>query len=186
MIKNNTKPSALKPTVIIEGKFIRFARLGSWEYVERNNCCGIVIIVPITDEGQVILIEQYRIPVGKNVIEFPAGLVNDIDPKKKESILSAARRELIEETGYRAGKMTKIMDGPVSSGFTSDIATILMATGLHKVASGGGDPTESIAVHAVAYKKVDTWLSQKQKKGCLVDPKIYAGLYWLKKYNGLN
>ena len=88
--------------VIKEGKFIRFVRRGEWEYFERNNCSAIVIIVAMTRQRKVLFVEQYRPPVGKKVIEFPAGLVNDRGLEKKESILRAARRELFEETGYRA------------------------------------------------------------------------------------
>ena len=75
------------------------------------------------------------------------------------------------------------MDGPVSSGCTADIVSIMRATQIRKVGKGGGDETESIRVHKVPLAKVDRWLTRKQQKGVLVDPKIYAGLYWLKKYN---
>ena len=171
-------------TTLKEGKFIRFMKRYDWEYVERNNCTGIVIIIARTEDHKVILTEQYRIPVRKNVIEFPAGLVNDLNSKIREALPAAAKRELLEETGYQARRMVKITEGPVSGGFTSDIVTIFKAQGLKKVASGGGDPTETIVVHEVDINKIDSWLNQKRKKGCLVDPKIYAGLYFLKKYNG--
>lgn len=185
MIKKNPQmASAEKSIVLCEGKYIRLVRRGSWEYAQRNNCCGIVIILAMTDDRKVILTEQYRVPVEKNVIEFPAGLVNDINPAKNESILTAAKRELEEETGYRAGKMVKVAVGPVSSGFSPDLVTVVRALNIQKVGPGGGDGTEFIRVHEVPLAKVDAWLAGKQKKGCLVDPKIYAGLYWLKKYNG--
>lgn len=185
MIKKNLQVAPTEnPVVLCEGKFIRLVKHGWWEYAQRNNCCGIVIILAMTRDKKVILIEQYRIPVARNVIEFPAGLVGDINPKKKESILTSAKREFKEETGYQAGKMVRITEGPVSAGFSPDIVTILLARDIRKIARGGGDGTEFIKVHEVPFAKVDAWLDQKRKKGCLVDPKIYAGLYWLKKYNG--
>ena len=176
-----------KCVILHEGQFIRFVREGKWEYVKRNNCSGLVIIIAMTDEGKVIFVEQFRPPVGKMVIEFPAGLVNDRTPFKvslgKEGILEAAKRELLEETGYTAKRITKILEGPVAGGMCSDLATIVKAEGLKKVAVGGGDPTEKIIIHEVPLGKVKTWLKTMTAKGKLVEPKIYAGLYFLHQYN---
>lgn len=172
-----------KIEVLKEGRFIRFMRRGDWEYVQRNNCTGIVIILALTDDNKLVLVEQYRAPVDKNVIEFPAGLVNDGKTIKPESLAQASRRELVEETGYSARRMVEFLSGPTSGGSSADIVTFFLATGLTKVGQGGGDMTESIQIHTVAVNKVEAWLEKKRQKGCLVDPKIYAGLYWLGKYN---
>jgi len=169
--------------VIHEGEFLRFIKHGFWEYVERSNCSAIVIIVPTTNDKHVILVDQYRVPVGKRVIEFPAGLVNDHGAKKKESLNTAAKRELLEETGYKATRLVKILEGPVSSGSCSDIVTVLHAHNVKKVTSGGGDHLESIVVHKVAMKEIDQWLDKMRRKGYLIEPKIYTGLYYLKSYN---
>ena len=173
-----------RPTILKQGNFMRFLRQGRWEYVERRNCTGIVIILAMTNDNKLILIEQLRIPVAKRVIEFPAGLVNDCNLKRKESLATAAQRELLEETGYRAQQMSKIMSGPTSAGSSADIVTILKADGIRKIHEGGGDHTEDITVHEVPLAEIEAWLTLKQKHGYLVDPKIYAGLYFLKKYNG--
>ena len=175
-----------KKTILFDGRFIRFIKTSQWEYVERNNCTGIVIIVPLTNDQKVIFVEQFRPPVNKNVIEFPAGLVNDGAREKKESILKAAQRELLEETGYQAKKMKELLDGPVSSGLTSDLVTMVMATDLKKVGEGEGDGTENITVHEVPLRKVEQWLKGKKRKGYLIEPKIYAGLYFLWKYNKIS
>ena len=166
--------------IIHEGKFLRFVRRGEWEYVERNNCSAIVIIVAMTDEKRVLFVEQYRPPVERRAIEFPAGLVNDRGQRRPESILTAARRELLEETGYKAGKMTKLLDGPVSSGSSSDMVTILHAQNLEKVSRGGGDEFESIIVHEVPLDETDRWLAKMRRKKYLIEPKIYTGLYFLR------
>ena len=172
-----------KQKIIHDGKFLRLCRKGQWEFVQRNNCSGIVIIAAITEDDRILFVEQYRPPVGKEVIEFPAGLANDHGKKRKESALSAAKRELLEETGYRAKKWVKILEGPVSSGSSSDLVTLFLAYNAQKVAVGGGDDLESIIVHAVSIKNVDQWLAKMKRKGCLIEPKIYTGLYFLKTYN---
>ncbi len=171
-----------KLDVVSEGKFIRFIKSEEWEYVERSNCTGIVAIIPVTDDKKLVLIEQYRVPVGKKVIEFPAGLVNDKKLSRPEKMITAAKRELLEETGYKAGRIIKIFEGPLSSGITSEMMTFYLATRLKKVSSGGGDMTEDIKVHHVPLAKIDTWLKARRAGGCLVDPKLYGGLYFITKY----
>ena len=172
-----------KKEIIHEGKFLRFVRKGEWEYVERNNCNAIVIIVAMTDEQRVLFVEQYRPPVGKKAIEFPAGLVNDGKSNQTESIIIAAKRELLEETGYKAGRMTKLLEGPVSSGSCSDMVTLVLARDLRKITLGGGDEFESIIVHEVPLDETDRWLARMRRKGRLIEPKIYTGLYFLKTLN---
>ena len=172
-----------KPIIIHDGQYIRFIKHEGWEFVERSNCTGIVIIVPLTKDNEVIFVEQFRPPVKKKVIEFPAGLVNDHNPHKQESMLTAARRELWEETGYHAKTLKKLLEGPVSGGLTSDQVTMVLATDLSKTGSGGGDETEKITIHKIPLEKVESWLRRMQRKGFLIEPKIYAGLYFLSKYN---
>ena len=167
--------------VLKEGQFMRLIRQGGWEYVERTNCTGIVVIIAMTDDKKVILIKQHRPPVECYCIEFPAGLVNDRGHRTKESMATAAKRELFEETGYRAKKMTKILVGPVSPGSSADRMTLFMAEGLTKSGDGGGDHTEDIEVCVVPLAKVELWLRSMEKKNCLVDPKVYTGLYFLRK-----
>jgi len=181
VIKKSLHP---KRVILKEGNFMRLVKKGEWEFVERNNCSGIVIIVAMTDQEKVIFVEQYRPPVDKKVIEFPAGLVNDHGHPKIESFVTAAKRELLEEAGYQAQRIVKLLEGPVSSGSSGDIVTMVLATGLKKVASGGGvDEFESIIVHEVDLKDVDSWLKKMESQGYLVEPKIYTGLYFLKNYN---
>jgi ADP-ribose pyrophosphatase len=103
------------PIILADGKYLRFVRRSGWEYVERRGITGIVGIVAVTDEGKLLLVEQYRTPVNKRVIEIPAGLVGDEAGKEAESLLSAARRELQEETGYYAGNLLPLASGPSSA-----------------------------------------------------------------------
>ncbi|MBP9853644.1 MAG: NUDIX hydrolase [Candidatus Omnitrophica bacterium] len=177
------RKSKANKKILVEGRFLRFVKTADWEYVERINCSDIVIIVAMTEDEKVILVEQYRPPVKKFVIEFPAGLINDQPSRKHESIMAGAKRELLEETGYRAKKMVKITDGPTSGGSSADIVTIFRAYGLEKVGQGGGDETEAIKIHEVPIRNIDRWLQNQGKKGRLIEPKIYTGLYFLKNYN---
>jgi ADP-ribose pyrophosphatase len=168
-------------TTLYEGKYKRLVRQGNWEFTERVNCSGVVVVLALTKDKKVLLIEQRRIPVGKNVIEFPAGLVNDDSNSKNETLEDAARRELLEETGYEAKTIRFCIQGPASQASSADILTIFTARGLRKISPALGDGTESITVHEVPLRQADRWLKNKEKQGCLVDPKIYAGLYLLKK-----
>ncbi|PIQ86594.1 MAG: DNA mismatch repair protein MutT [Candidatus Omnitrophica bacterium CG11_big_fil_rev_8_21_14_0_20_45_26] len=166
---------------LYEGKFKRLVEKDGWEYIERVNCCGIVAMLPVTDDGKVILVEQYRVPLARKTIEFPAGLADGANTNQsEESLEEAANRELIEETGYSAGKMIFVSNGAISGSSSSDVMTVFRATGLKKVGNGGGDQTENITVHEVPLKEIDAWLMQKSKEGFLVDHKVYAGLYVLK------
>ena len=64
-----------KPQIIKEGKYLRLIRQGGWEFSQRANCTGIVVIIAMTDDKKVILTKQFRPPVNRYCIEFPAGLV---------------------------------------------------------------------------------------------------------------
>lgn len=167
-------------TILHKGKFLDLICEDSWEYVKRTNCSGIVVIVPMTKDGKVIFVEQFRRPVEAPVIEWPAGLVNDKGSHTAETMEAAARRELLEETGYAAEHLSLLVGGPVSSGLSSEIITFYQALEVVKKGAGGGDETESIRVHEVPLKEADLWLYEMEKKGFMVDPKVYVGLYFLK------
>lgn len=171
-----------KEVVIYEGEYLRFLKKGEWEYVQRAHQGGrVVIVVALTKENKVILVEQYRVPVKRKVIEFPAGLVNDEDANvSNESLAVAAKRELLEETGYQAGMISKLLEGPVSSGSSADKISMMRAYDLKKIAQGGGDHMECIVVHEVPLKEIDQWLKKMERRGYLIEPKVYTGLYFLK------
>lgn len=164
--------------VLYRGRFLQLKERQGWEWVERVNCTGVVMLVARTPEGKVLLVEQYRIPVGAPVIEFPAGLVGD-GAGHGEDLATAARRELLEETGYEAGVLEFLSEGPPSAGLSPEAITIFLASDLKRVGEGGGDATETILVHEVPEGEVEAWLEAKQREGCRVDPKVYAGLYFL-------
>lgn len=161
------------------GRFLRLVRDRGWEWAERTNARGVVVIVALTDEGNLLLIEQHRPPIGGSVIEFPAGLAGDEHGAENEDLAVAAARELEEETGYRATRMEWLTAGPVSAGMTSEVLTFYRAHGLTRVSSGGGVAGESIILHEVPLVQARSWLAARHAQGVMADPKVYAGLYYL-------
>jgi len=177
--------AAQKPRLMHKGKYLRLVRKGTWEFIERCNCDGIAIIVPVKEDGTLIFVSQPRVPVARHVVEFPAGLIGDLRPRnaRKESMAAAARRELLEETGYRARRIRFLTTGPAASGSSTVLITFFLATGLTRVGPGGGDASENITVFEVPLARADAWLTGMRARGYWVDPKVYTGLYFLKNYN---
>lgn len=163
--------------VIHEGRFLTYSRTAhGWEYVTRSNAKACVAVLAVTEDKQVILVEQFRPPVGCNVIELPAGLAGDIPLQEEEPLVVAAKRELKEETGYVAKNWTPLMDGVSSAGLTDETSTIFYATGLTKMTDGGGVGGENIKVHFVHRSDVGKWCRDRQAEGKKVDFKIFAAL----------
>lgn len=165
--------------VIWEGKHLDLVMRGTWEFVKRKNLTGIVCMVAITDDERIVLVEQYRPPVGSRVIELPAGLVGDLPGQESEPLEAAARRELIEETGYDAGKLEMLFDGVPSAGLCDEHISFFLATGLTKVGPGGGDHHEDIEVHEVPLAGLTDYLDERIGEGVKVDAKIFSPLYLL-------
>ena len=161
------------------GRYLNLLERDGWELVSRSNASGVVKLVAVTPESEIVLVEQHRKPVNARVIELPAGLVGD-HVSLEETVFEAARRELEEETGYAAEHLELLMTCPSSAGMSDEIVTFILATGLERVGPGGGDDSEDIRVHVVPLAEVDRWLLDKQTRGTPLDPKIYAGLYWLR------
>jgi len=162
-----------------EGRFIRIVSRDGWEFADRVNCTGVVLVVALTDDNKIILVEQFRPPVGKNVIELPAGLVGDED--SKEGLIAAAIRELEEETGYRPRRdcdaSLLVSYGPSTPGMASELLAIVGVGNLEKVGPGGGVGRENIVVHEVPRMTLYHWLNAKSRSDeVLVDLKVYSGV----------
>jgi ADP-ribose pyrophosphatase len=185
------------PKVLASGKYLRLVAQGHWEFAERVNATGAVAIVALSDTRQLVLVEQYRIPVRCRVIELPAGLVGDV-PERRASLTGqfpsdessappadpvavelaeAAHRELLEETGYEAAEMRLLGGGPPSAGLSNEVVTFFHARGLRRLSRGGGVDHEQIVVHEPPLADLDAWLKQRSADGLMIDPKIFAGLY---------
>ena len=174
----------LEKETLFTGRFLSLTREGHWEYAGRVNATGAAIIVAVTDANKLLLVEQYRIPCHTRTIELPAGITGDTPEADRESHSEAARRELLEETGYDAARIEPLTTGPASSGLASEIVTLFRASELRKTGKGGGVGHEDIVVHEVPVSEVDAWLEEKARSGVLIDPKIYAGLYFLARVAG--
>ncbi|WP_447526579.1 NUDIX hydrolase [Parasphingorhabdus sp. NYA22] len=157
--------------VMWEGRFITAKREGKWEYVSRSRGITAAVILAI-DAGHVLLVEQYRVPLGKNCIELPAGLVGDHDDNADEDSAIAAIRELEEETGYRAETMENCGEYYSSPGMVSESFSLFKASGLTKVSEGGGVDGENITVHRVALSELSDFIESKRQEGAGIDVKL--------------
>ena len=170
---------------LFNGRWLRLRRRGRWEFAERTNPGGGVIILAVTAAGRLLLVEQWREALGRHAIELPAGLVGDSDGHADERAVDAAARELTEEPGYRAERVDFLMAGPSSSGMSNEIISVVHARGLTRVHAGGGDATEDIRVHEIPLEEVPRWLAARMREGYAVDPKLFAGLYFLEHPDAL-
>lgn len=177
------EPSSLSgaPETLAAGRFVRLLRQGRWEYVDRVGTSGAVVIVAVTDDERLVLIEQYRVPLGSRVIELPAGLVGDDPGSEGEPLRAAAERELLEETGFVADQWWEAASGPPSAGLATEIVTFFVARGL-RPAPRPRVAGEEIEVHLVPLGAIDAWLAEARHAGSAVDPKFLAGLYLLRSH----
>ncbi|MBI4685739.1 MAG: NUDIX hydrolase [Nitrospirae bacterium] len=179
-------PEVIEKNLLWHGNFLKCVSvtyrnssglLRNWEVAERVDCDGVVAIVPVTENGDVLLIRQFRPAVNKYVIEFPAGL-ND----KGEALEDAARRELREETGYLTKELTFLVQGPLSSGLSSEILTVYLAKGLEMADFKQQDETEDIEVLRIPIGDLSGKLSLLEAAGNFIDLKIFGLIELAKKH----
>ena len=165
------------PEVLGEGDWLRLVRRGRWEYAERTHGEGMaVVIVAVTPADELLFVEQYRAALDARVVELPAGLVGDQDAG--DTLEDAARRELVEETGWDPGRVEVFSIGPTTAGMSNERAAIVCASDLRKVGHGGGVDHEAIVVHAVPRTQAAGWLRAMDAGGHAIDLKVWSGL-WL-------
>jgi ADP-ribose pyrophosphatase len=158
-----------EPEIVWSGRFIEAKRLGKWEFVSRTRGIGAAVILAIV-EGEILLVEQHRVPIGARCLELPAGLVGD--GEEAEAAEVAAIRELEEETGYRARRMTDLGRFHASPGMSSEGFTLLRAEGVSLVGEGGGIEGEEIKVHRVPLGEVPAFVAARRAEGVAIDAKL--------------
>lgn len=165
------------PETLFESPWLGLYRIGHWDFVRRPHSDTAVGILAVTPENEIILVEQFRIPLQRRVIELPAGIVGDEPEFAGESIAETAKRELLEETGYRAGEMDLLAISPTSSGMSSEYIHLFQAKSLARETQGGGTHSEDIQVHHIPLSQLHTWLNHRQAEGVAVDFRIFASLW---------
>jgi len=155
--------------VVWAGRFLEMKKRGRWEYVGRVGGVQAAVVLAI-DDGDVILVEQYRVPLGRRCLELPAGLVGD--EEAGESAEASAVRELKEETGYRADRVTSLGAFYASPGMVSECFTLVRAEGLTKVGDGGGTADEDITVHRVPLTGIADFIAERRAAGVAIDVKL--------------
>lgn len=161
-----------KEEIVWQGRFITAKKRGSWEYVGRARNIRAAVILAIDKADQVLLVEQFRVPLGRICIELPAGLIGDHDDSADEGTLVAGARELEEETGYRAGRLELLGDFWSSPGMVSESFALLRAYDLEQVGPGGGTDGENITVHRVPLAGIEAFLSDRRAMGNAIDVKL--------------
>lgn len=157
-------PNDKSPRELAVGRWLRLMARGRWEYVERlkrRGSRGAVAILATTATGEVIIIEQWRAAFDAWVLELPAGLVGDEAGQESESLLAAARRELLEETGYVSETWRELFSGAPSAGLSGEMVTLFRAIDCRMIGAGGGDETESIRVHTRPASTLGLWLAER-------------------------
>ena len=155
-----------------QGRFIAAKTRGRWEYVSRARGIKAAVILAFTPEDEVVLVEQFRVPLGRPCIELPAGLIGDDAGGEDEDAATAAIRELEEETGYQAARMENLGEYYSSPGMVTEAFTLFRAYDLTRVGPGGGVDGEGITVHHVPRKDLAGFLAAKRAEGYAIDVRM--------------
>lgn len=158
------------PETLFASKWLTVRREGKWEYVSRTGGINAAVILAIDDDRHVILVEQYRVPLGRKCVELPAGMVGDLDAG--DTPLDAARRELEEETGYTCDAVEDLGFFHASPGMVTEGCTLVRARGLRKIGAGGGVDGEDIIVHRVPLTQIASFITAKRQEGAAIDVKL--------------
>ena len=167
----------LESRVAFEGAFLRLyvdkvrsadGHIGTREYLQHP---GAVMIVPLLSDGRVVLERQFRYPLKRTAIEFPAGKID-----AGEEPIQCARRELLEETGYRAGKWSYLGGFHNAIAYSDEKIEMFLAEELvHEGASL--DAGETLQVFTEPWQRLLQWV----REGTVTDVKTMVGVMWLEK-----
>ena len=159
-------------SVVWQGRYLEALQSDGWEWGRRPGGMTAAVILPITDAGEVVLVEEHRVPFGRAVIALPAGLVGD--GPGDDSPEAAAVRELAEEAGYIARHWRSVGEFATSPGMSSETYHFYIATGLERIGQGGGVAGEDITVHLVPLRQVGAFTAAARARGAMIDAKLLA------------
>ena len=171
------------PTTLATGRFLSLVSRDGWEYATRTNATGVAAVVAVTDQGEIVLVEQHRPPVGGPVIEIPAGLVGDDPLAQSEDAIEAAQRELLEEAGFATAVLKHAGRFVSSAGLTDEAVDFYLAENVQRETDGGGVGNERITVHTVLLPQVHAWLAERLRLGVQVDSIVLTGLSLLEAHS---
>ena len=173
-------------TTLCRGGFLTLQRDGHWEYVNRVNARGAAFVLAITAAREIVLVEQYRVPLHACCIELPAGIIGDAAGGADEAAADTATRELEEETGFVGARPELLMRGPTAPGMSSELIDLYLVRDAERVGPGGGAPDEDecITVHVVPLQGVHDFLRRQAASGKQIEPRIYAGLWFAEHLAG--
>jgi ADP-ribose pyrophosphatase len=157
-----------------QGKYLEVCKTGTWEYAARRSDIGAAVILALTDADEIILVEQYRVPLKARTIELPAGLIGDTTAA--DTPAAAAARELHEETGFEAAHWQDIGIFATSPGMSSEVFSLFKATGLRRTGAGGGVDGEDIAVHVVPLAALADFLDRQRAAGLVIDCRLLVAM----------
>ena len=160
--------------VLWRGTYLEVRREGRWEYAARVGNMGAAVILAVTDTQDIVLVEQFRPPLGVRTIELPAGLIGDTEAG--DTPAAAAARELAEETGFAASHWQDIGAFATSPGMSSEMFNLFKATGLVRNGPGGGVDGEDITVHVVPLAQLAQFLAGKRRDGLVIDCRLVVAL----------
>jgi len=172
---------------ICEGRFVRIVEKDvvtsdggtrPWETVERRNIHGngAVVIVAMTRDGNLLFEKNWRAPIESYVIQFPAGLT-DLEGETEEE---AARRELLEETGYAATRLIPLLLSPLSAALTPTRAMHYFAPDVEYAGKGTGTDVEEIEVVKVPAGDADDFMLNLPP-GVELDLRVPGILWYLRQ-----
>jgi ADP-ribose pyrophosphatase len=171
----------LSGELVFDGKLLKVHRdrvrlpdgaEGAREYIRHP---GAVAIVPLFDDGQVLLERQFRYPHRREFIEVPAGKLEPNEPH-----LETAKRELMEETGYSAAVWTRLGVIHTAIAYTDEAIELFLARKLRKEHAGALDPGEFVETLSVPFAETIGMV----REGRITDAKTVAALLWVKTFGG--
>ena len=170
------KDADVPEETVWQGRFVTTKKRGRWEYVGRSRGIRAAAIMAIDEDADgrrhVLLVGQYRVPLGCFCLEIPAGLVGDDAGSEGEPAIEAAKRELEEETGYASDDWTVLGEFYSSPGMVTESFTLLRARGLTRVSEGGGISEENIEVYRVPLDELSDFVAEWRKAGHGVDVRV--------------